>query len=72
MVSEQTCRGPEVVIIAQVDDAAVSESTTVSPVVLSQGAGVGKLAVSDSLPCQRKRNASCPPGGERPLMSGPW
>ncbi|MCI67678.1 hypothetical protein A2U01_0088937, partial [Trifolium medium] len=31
-------RGPEVVITTQVDDAAVSERTTVSPVVLSQGA----------------------------------
>ncbi|MCI89685.1 hypothetical protein A2U01_0110974, partial [Trifolium medium] len=58
MGSEQNCRGPEVVITAQVDDAAVSERTTVSPVVLSQGAGVGKLAGSNSLPCRRKRNAS--------------
>ncbi|MCI16338.1 hypothetical protein A2U01_0037480, partial [Trifolium medium] len=44
MVSEQNCRGSEVVITSQVDDAAVSESTTVSPVVLSQDAGVGNLA----------------------------
>ncbi|MCI55063.1 hypothetical protein A2U01_0076313, partial [Trifolium medium] len=64
--------GLKVVITAQVDDVALSESMTEPLVVLPQDVGVGTLAVSDSLPRQRKRNASCPPGGERPLMSGPW
>ncbi|MCI86088.1 hypothetical protein A2U01_0107367, partial [Trifolium medium] len=58
MVSEQNCRGPKVVVTAQVDDVAMSESKTVPLVVLPQVVGVGKLAVSDSLPHRRKRNAS--------------
>ncbi|MCH79613.1 cysteine-rich receptor-like protein kinase, partial [Trifolium medium] len=70
--SVQNCNGSEVIITATVDEVGLSGSQQVLPVVSLQGGGKGEVVSRDSISGRRRLNASCPPGGVRPLMSGPW
>ncbi|MCI61734.1 hypothetical protein A2U01_0082991, partial [Trifolium medium] len=50
----------------------VPNSQHESPVSALHREGAGKSVDSDFIPTRRKRNASCPPGGGRATVSGPW
>ncbi|MCI15347.1 DUF4283 domain protein, partial [Trifolium medium] len=59
-------------VTKQTIDAEVSRCSQELPACSSQGGSPRKTVASDSVPIRRKRNLSCPPGGGRSIISGPW
>ncbi|MCH84567.1 sulfate transporter, partial [Trifolium medium] len=70
MDPSNSCNETEAVIPP--DDVMTTGSLQVTPTVSLKGCRERSIVSKDHIPSRRRRNVSCPPARECPVLSGPW